>query len=280
MPYSEIRPVSSPPLALERRTRTRASVELVAFFHLGIREREPECADVFGDALTMSGLWQDDEFVLDAPADQDLRRRSSDAFRDRLHPRVRQMSPGAERAIGLGGQVAAPVLLHQVLAIAEWVEVDLVGNGWRGGGGKDLLELVHVEIRHAYRARISEALRPLHARPGPGWSTLGPVHQVEVHVLEPQALETRLYLSDRILGTWIELRRDKDLVAVQATLTESLADALFIPIALGRVNMAIAQLKSPADGVLGLRPLGGLPHAQSQRWNLVPVSELVLRHRF
>src|SRR5580704_10863331 len=105
------------------------------------------------------------------------------------------------------------------------------------------------------------------------------MHQVEVHVLEPQALEARLYLSDRILGTWVELCRDEDLVAVQAALTESLTDTLFVPIALGRVDMAIAQLKRPTDGVLGLGALGGLPHTQSQRWNLVSVSEIMYWHR-
>ena len=49
-------------------------VELVELFHLGIRERKPQGADVFGDALTMGGLWQHDEVMLEAPADQDLRR--------------------------------------------------------------------------------------------------------------------------------------------------------------------------------------------------------------
>ena len=105
------------------------------------------------------------------------------------------------------------------------------------------------------------------------------MHQVEVHVLEPQALEARLYLSDRILGAWVELCGDEDLVAIQAALTESFADALFVPVALGRVDMAIAQLKCPTDGVLGLGALGGLPHAKSKRWNLVSVSELARRRR-
>ena len=105
------------------------------------------------------------------------------------------------------------------------------------------------------------------------------MHQVEVHVLEPQALEARLDLTDRIFCAWVELCRNEDLVAVQAALAEALADALLVPVALGRVDMAIAQLKCPTDGVLGLGALGGLPHTKSQRGNLMPVSECVHWHR-
>ena len=48
---------------------------------------------------------------------------------DRLHSRVREMPTRAERAVGLGGQVAAPILFDQLFSVTERVEVDLVGDG-------------------------------------------------------------------------------------------------------------------------------------------------------
>src|ERR1700677_2711738 len=115
---------------------------------------------------------------------------------------------------------------------------------------------------------MAEALRLLHARPGPGGSALRPMDQVEIDVLEPQALQARFDLTNRVLGARVELRRDEDVTAVETTFPQALPDAFLVPVPLRRVDVAVAQLESPTDGVLRLAALGGLPDPEGEGGNL------------
>src|ERR1700729_1805390 len=140
------------------------------------------------------------------------------------------MSASSERPVRLGHEAAATILFYQRLSIAEGVEVYLVDD-WRGGGHReDPLQLVHVEVRHADRACIAKALRTLHAGPGPCGSTLGPMYEVKIHVVEPQPLQARFNLSNRILRARIELRRYEDVGAVDAPLSIAFSDTLLVPV--------------------------------------------------
>src|SRR5580658_1027254 len=189
------------------------------------------------------------------------------------------MTACAERAVRLGHQVAASILLDQLSSVTKGVEVDLVGDGRRGGDGEDLVKFCYIKVRHADRTRIAKAPRLLHAWPRPGRSTLRPMHQVEIDILEPQALQARFDLTNRVLGAGIELRRDEDFAAIETTLPKALPDTFLIPVPLSRVDVAVAQLKRPTYGVLRLVTLGRLPDAEGECGNLMPICEGQRRYR-
>src|ERR1700722_17717809 len=172
------------------------------------------------------------------------------------------MTARSQRTVGLGHQVAAVVLLDQLLAIAERVEVDLVDDGCCGRDGLYLLQLGDAEVRPPDRARLAKGSRPFHPGPGPRRSALGPVHKVEIDVLGPQAIQTRLELCDRIAGPRAELRGDEHVAAVEPALSKACSDACLVPIRLGRVDVAVAKFKCPADRLLALTTVWGLPHAE------------------
>src|SRR5579863_8807486 len=97
--------------------------------------------------------------------------------------------------------------------------------------------------------------------------------QVEVDIAEIEFPEAALESG---LNTQIgrpELRRDKDFLARNTALSNSLAHAPLIAIELGRINQAIARLERPPDGVFRLLTLAHLPDAKPERRHGEPVVE-------
>src|ERR1700676_868321 len=105
------------------------------------------------------------------------------------------------------------------------------------------------------------------------------MHQVEVDILEPQALQSRFDFSNRVIGSWVELGRHEDVGAIEATLSKALPDTLLIPVSLSGVDVAVSQLERPPDGVLRLASLGGLPDTEGECGDLMPVGEGLHRRR-
>ena len=106
-------------------------------------------------------------------------------------------------------------------------------------------------------------MRPLHARPRPGRSTLRPVYEVEVDLVESEPAQALLCFGLRILRPWIELGRDEDLLARQAAGAQGLADGLFVAVGLRRVDVTVAELERPAHRFLGLLAGPNLPDAET-----------------
>ena len=71
----------------------------------------------------------------------------------------------------------------------------------------------------------------------------------------------------------VELGRDEDLVAGDPALAQALSDAFFVAVGLGRVDVPIAELERPADGVHAVGPVRNLPHAETQERDRVAVRE-------
>src|SRR4029450_3856469 len=94
-------------------------------------EREVEDASVLDDPLTVGGLRQDDQAALQAPPQEDLRRRAPDPLGDPADAPVAQMAAGAQRAVGLERDAALLARLEQAPAELERAELDLVDDRWR-----------------------------------------------------------------------------------------------------------------------------------------------------
>jgi hypothetical protein len=76
--------------------------------------------------------------------------------------------------------------------------------------------------------------------------------------------EAGLGFSRRIAAPGVELRRDEDLIPGDAAIAQRSSDARLVAIGLRRVDVAIAGLERPTDGVLTLRPVGHLPDPESE----------------
>jgi len=100
------------------------------------------------------------------------------------------------------------------------------------------------------------------------------VDDVEVQAIDLQPLEASLGLGRRVLLPRVELGRDEHLVARDPALAQPLADAVLVPVRLGRVEVPIAQLERPANRVDALRPIRDLPHAEPEQRDPVAVCEL------
>src|SRR4029077_13997114 len=127
---------------------------------------------------------------------------------------------------------------------------------------EQLPQLVDAEVGDPDRPRIPELTRVLHSGPGPGRAALGPVDDVEVDVVDPESLQAALGLGDRVLSSGKELGGDEDLLARDAALAQPLSDALLVAVRLCRVDVSVAELERPADGIDTLAAVLDLPDAE------------------
>src|SRR5207244_10827599 len=128
-------------------------------------------------------------------------------------------------------------------------------------------------VGDADRAGMAELTGPLHPGPGPGRTTLRPVNQVQVDVVEAEAFEAALELRSRIGAGRIQLCGDEHLVTRDAALPERYADAFLVAIHLSSVNVSVAELQCPAYGVHARGPVRDLPHPEAESRTLVAVRE-------
>src|SRR5271166_6702215 len=135
-----------------------------------------------------------------------------------------------------------PARCEQLASVLERAELDLVEGRWDRGGRDHLVQLADIEVGDADRARVAELASPLHARPGPERTALGPVDDVEVDVVEAEPPQAPLSLGGRIRARGIELGRDEHVLARDAALTQRTADALLVAVGLGGVDVPVAEL--------------------------------------
>jgi hypothetical protein len=91
------------------------------------------------------------------------------------------------------------------------------------------------------------------------------VDEVQVHVVEPEALERRVQLGLGIALGRAQLRRHEHLLARDRARGERAPDAALVAVQRGRVDVPVAGLERPGHRLLGLRALGQLPDAQPEQ---------------
>jgi hypothetical protein len=99
------------------------------------------------------------------------------------------------------------------------------------------------------------------------------VDDVEVDVVDAEALEAALDLGLWVLTVGIELGGDEDLVAGHAAVAQRPPDARLVAVGLGGVDVPVAELERPADRVLALGPVGDLPDPEREQRDLVAVGQ-------
>ncbi|HEY1592888.1 MAG TPA: hypothetical protein VGF81_13920 [Solirubrobacteraceae bacterium] len=96
---------------------------------------------------------------------------------------------------------------------------------------------------------------------------------VEVDVVDAETAEAPLGLCGRVLAGGIELRGDEHLFTRDATLAQPLADTLLVPIRLGCVDVAVAELERRPYGVHALGAVRHLPDAEAEHRHLGSVAQ-------
>src|SRR4051812_3152810 len=96
---------------------------------------------------------------------------------------------------------------------------------------------------------------------------------VEVEVVDPEAPEAPLGFPRWIVAAGIELRGEEQVLAGNVAVSDRLADALLVAIRLRRVDVAVAELERPTDGVDALGSVRHLPHAETEHRHLVAVGQ-------
>jgi hypothetical protein len=138
------------------------------------------------------------------------------------------------------------------------VQLDLVDRRRHPGLLDEAVEMVGLEVRHADRADQPLLLEVDERLPRLDVQVLrrnGPVDEVEIDEIELEPVEAG---PERLLCVLITvvvveaLRRDEDVVAVEAGGAERLADLRLVLVGGRRVDVAVADLERAGDGLGGL----------------------------
>jgi len=89
----------------------------------------------------------------------------------------------------------------------------------------------------------------------------------------PSRSRLRSVLRLGVLARGIELRRDEDLLARDAAVTQRATDAPLVAVGLRRVDVAISRLRRPPHRVLALAAVGHLPDPEPQQRDRVAIDE-------
>jgi hypothetical protein len=119
---------------------------------------------------------------------------------------------GAQGAVGLQRHATALADVLQRTPELEGAELDLVDDRREVGDLEHGLDVGRTEVRDADRARVAAFLGTLHPVPGPGRPALWPVDDVQVDVVQAEALEAALHLGGRVAPSRVELGRDEDIL--------------------------------------------------------------------
>src|SRR5262249_35566526 len=137
----------------------------------------------------------------------------------------------------------------------------------------ELLQLANAEVGDADRARVAEFTSPLHPRPRSSCTTLGPMDEVQVDVVDTESPEAALSLRSRVLASRVELRCKEHLRPRHSAVPQPPPHALLVAVDLSGVNVPVPNLQRPAYGADARGPVGYLPDAESEPRDVLAVSK-------
>src|SRR5262249_44783865 len=106
--------------------------------------------------------------MLDAPTQQHLRRLAPDPLGNSLDWLGSEVQACSQGAVGLERDTALLARHEELPPVLKRAELHLI-DGWRDMPSRHhLIEVADTVVRDADRARVSELVRSLHTRPGPG----------------------------------------------------------------------------------------------------------------
>ena len=104
--------------------------------------------------------------------------------------------------------------------VLERAELHLVDHRRLRGLGMTCSSSLDAEVGHADRPSVTEPLSTFHSGPGPGRTSLGPVDDVEVELVDPEPLQAALRFGDRVGQARVELRGDEHVLPRHTALSQ------------------------------------------------------------
>ena len=272
--------------------RVRASAALLRVVHrgkraaVGVVEREVEDRDVVADARGCDRLRNYDQALVEVPADHHLGRRFAVLLRDGANRGVVDELAAAERAPALDGDAVFLVEGALVALLEARMQFDLVDRRCHAGLADDALEVVEVEVRHAdgvdaaFSLQFDQRLPRFDVVPARGRR---PVDQEKVELVDAELAHGVVERHQRIVAAMravTELAGDEDLAAGYAGLTQRLANAFLVLVALGGVDRAVARPQRLGAAFRG-DVRRHLPHAEAELGDDIAIVEYdrrLLRH--
>ena len=255
------------------RTDSARFVQGVHDGHLGVAELEIEDIDVRRDPFRGDRLGDHHIAGLQVPADDHLGRRFAVRRRDFGECGIFQQIALGQRTPGLGVDAVRLAESSQFTLLQVRVQFDLVDRRNRAAEIDELLQVVLLEVGDANRFRFAGSVDLLESPPGVGVQIvvrLGPVDQIEIHVIQPQLVQALVEGGQSLLVSLFrvpQLGGDEQLGPVDAGLCEELGDGLAHP---GFISVDRRGVDAPVSGVQRAEHRCGglvvrhLPHAQSE----------------
>ena len=163
------------------------------------------------------------------------------------------------------------------------MDLQLVDGGLDLSVIQQILQHVLLEVAHADGANAALLVQGLKGLPGGEIGLLleaGPVHQVLIHIVQAQALERRVKGAEGVVVAVVgvpQLGAQEDLIAGQTALADTAADALFIHVDHGGVDLAIAHSHRVHHAAGGLTLVVGQEATQTLGGDLHPIVQLKSR---
>ena len=188
-------------------------------------EREVEHVEILAHARRAHRLGDDDQAVLQMPAQDHLGDGAAVLLRQRREQRIAEQRALAERAPRLDRDAAGGAFRAQRRLLERRVALDLVDRGNDSGLGDQPVEMVGIEVGDADRARAALLAQPDQRAPGLDIEAARrdrPMDQIEIDMVEPEPIEAGGAGGERRVEALVavpDLGGDIDLLA--ATLARS-----------------------------------------------------------
>src|SRR5712692_1041634 len=162
-------------------------IERVEAGHVRGFEFEPEDVRVLADPLGADGLRDDDETVLEAPADQDLRGRAAILRGDLSDRGMLQALSAREGAVRLQLDPMGPAVLEKFFLEQEGMELDLIDRGWHRTRRQQFFQVRDHVVAESDRPHLTLVSKFEQSLPGLlTESGDRPMNEIQVHVLQAE----------------------------------------------------------------------------------------------
>lgn len=247
-------------------------------------EDEVKALKVALDAVGSQRLGEDDVATSSVPVEEDLGRSLAVLLGNLANSGVLKLVAAGEGRVSLNLDAVLVAQVDESLALAEWVDLNLVDGGDNVRVLDEVLDVGSTEVGDANRLDLAKLLGNL--KSAPRFETLllifgRGVDQVEVEVVKTELVEGG---AEGVEGSLVavvgvpELGADEYILAGGAGLLEPGADgataSLLIGITSGGVDVAVAGVKGSGDSVLSLLAVGGLVDTEGDGGDGVAVVEL------
>ena len=248
-------------------------------------ERELKDVEVFLEVKRLVRARNRGDSLIEAPADQDLRRRCAVASGDFAHDGIVEELSAPEGPPGLHDDPRATAEVDGVRLRVARVNLELIDHGRHAGAGEKRHKVVREKVRDADRVHDARFIEVFEGSPGPGVAALpeegvavgrGPVNEERVEVARAEFRKKRLHRLDRV---FVRVVRHPDFggeekgFARNAAVSDRFAEKRCVVVDLCRVKRPVPRFDRGRENAVRLFGIREVPGAETQSRQPRPVLE-------